>query len=120
MRYSYSRTDRYRILTCPFCGREPEAPHTLKMNFGEAQGGRCECGAIYVYDETGRSLGDAFMDALALLFDQDYDAALSATEDDYEEETITFDRRLGRFVADSKQMSHASKYLFLRKKEKPA
>lgn len=90
------------------------------MAFSEAEGGRCECGAIYIFDETGRFLGEAFMDALALLFDQDYDKALSATEDDYEEETITFDKRMNRFVNDSRQISHVSKYLFLKKKEKPA
>ena len=110
------RHDRYRMLTCPFCGRGPEGPHNIPMRFGETTGGRCECGAVYVFDESGRMLGDAFNDALALLYGEDYDAAYAAGEDEYEEEIITYEKRLGRYVQGSSPHSRSAKYLFLKKK----
>lgn len=85
------------------------------MNFGETVGGRCGCGALYVYDETGRMLGQAFVEALTLLYDDNYDAAFSAPEEEYEEEIISFDRRLNRYIASANAFDHTSKYLFLRK-----
>ncbi|MDA8170103.1 MAG: hypothetical protein M0Z59_10480 [Nitrospiraceae bacterium] len=108
--------ERYRVFTCPFCGRVPESPQKIDMQFGETCGGRCECGAIYVYDETGRMLGEAFVDALALLYGGDYDAAFSASEDDYEEEVISFDKRTNKYIQGGNVLSKASKFLFLRKK----
>jgi hypothetical protein len=39
-------------------------------------GGRCECGAHFVADVTGRGGGQAFVDGLTLLCDGDVDAAL--------------------------------------------
>ena len=110
--------DRYRILSCPFCGRNVEEPGRIEMRFGETTGGRCECGAVYAYDETGRQLGEAFNDALVLLFGGDYDAAYSATEDDYEEETITYNRKTGRYVQGGASPGPSPKYLFLKKTNK--
>ncbi len=114
--------DRRHVLTCPFCGRVPEEPHRIEMRFGETTGGRCECGAVYVYDETGHLQGEAFSDALALLYAGDYDAAQNASETDYQEETISFDRRLGRYFRSSEAaggigglLDRRPRYIFLKK-----
>ena len=113
------RFDRYRTLSCPFCGRNVEEPGSIELPLGgEATGGRCECGAVYVYDETGHQLGDAFNDALVLLYGG-YDAAYSAREGEYEEETITYDRRTGRYVECSTSFGPSPKYLFLKKTRIP-
>ena len=108
------RFDRYRTLSCPFCGRSVEGPGPIDMPLGgEAAGGRCECGAVYVYDETGHQLGGAFNDALVLLYGN-YDAAYSALEGEYEEETVTYERKTGRYVQGSAS-GPSPKYLFLKK-----
>ncbi len=116
------RSDRYRALTCPFCGRLPEEPHKIEMRFGETIGGRCDCGAVFVNDETGRLLGEAFNDALVMLYHEDYDAAQNASEMDYEEEIISFDKKLGRYFqgpdtgrSGGGMLNRRSKYLFLKK-----
>ncbi len=118
----YAGFDRHRVLTCPFCGRVPEEPHTMQLRFGEITGGRCECGAVYAYDETGRLLGEAFNDALTLLYNEDYDAAQNASEADYQEEIISFDKRLGRYFRGpggaegvGALLDRRPKYLFLKK-----
>ncbi len=114
--------DRRRVLTCPFCGRVPEEPHKINMRFGETTGGRCECGAVYAYDETGHLLGEAFNDALTLLYGEDYEAAQSASEGAYQEEMISFDRRLGRYFRGNEAaggigglLDRRPKYVFLKK-----
>lgn len=116
------RSNRYRVLTCPFCGRVPEEPHKIDMRFGETTGGHCECGAVYAFDETGHLLGDAFNDALALLYNEDYDAAQNASEQDYQEVVISFDKRHGWYLqgADADRggpLDRRSKYLFLKKQK---
>ena len=115
----YSGFERYRVLSCPFCGRLVEEPHKIEFRFGEVMGGRCECGAVYAYDETGHLLGEAFNDALTLLFGGDYDAAQNASEDDYQEETVSFDKRVGRYFrgpgASGTPVDRRQKYLFLKK-----
>jgi hypothetical protein len=111
--------EKYRNFSCPFCGRQPEAPHKMEMHFGETVGGRCNCGAIYIYDETGRMLGQAFVEGLALLYGDDYDAAFSAPEEEYEEEIISYDRRLKRFLTGTPSVfDGTSKFVFLRKTKK--
>ncbi len=118
----YAGQDRYRVLTCPFCGRLLEEPRTIEMRFGETTGGWCECGAVYAYDETGRMLGEAFNDALALLYNEDYDAAQNASETGYQEEIVSFDKRLGRYFRGPGApgggrglLDRRPKYLFLKK-----
>ncbi len=107
--------ERYRVFTCPFCEGQPESPHAIRMHFGEMVGGRCRCGAVYAYDETGRMLGEAFVNAITYLYGDNYDKAFSVTEDEYEECIITYDRRLGRYHTSSSVLDHSSKFLFLKK-----
>ncbi|MDD5757903.1 MAG: PBS lyase [Desulfobulbaceae bacterium] len=50
---------------CPFCGQNvppPKAPVQRKMN--EFTMGECQCGAVYVCDETGHNIGSAMVECL--------------------------------------------------------
>jgi len=49
---------------CPFCGKLIDIPQKIKTALGDIIGGRCECGAVYVFDRSGHNLGQAFVDAL--------------------------------------------------------
>ena len=75
---------------CPFCGMridkpgEPDTRMPLEMPVGS-----CACGAVYVCDETGHSLGAAMMEALTYACDMDPDLAAGLLpEDDYREEIV--------------------------------
>ncbi|MDA8326539.1 MAG: hypothetical protein M0033_10020, partial [Nitrospiraceae bacterium] len=57
----------------------------------------------------------AFNDALALLYREDYDAAYSAAEGEYEEEIITYEKRFRRYVQGAGPYDRSAKYLFLKK-----
>lgn len=63
-----SRPDRGKYIPeCPFCGRELPRPVNRLAEFGEVMRGDCSCGAICVCDPTGRNIGEAHMEALALI-----------------------------------------------------
>lgn len=77
---------------CPFCWEWlPAAALQLRVFSGEGcRGGRCPCGAAFVMDDTGRSGGQALLDALALLCDGNLDRAPGLQENvDYELRTRT-------------------------------
>ena len=111
--------DRNNILKCPFCAEVPTVPVGIDTPFGSTvDGGNCSCGAVYVYDRTGRMLGEAFSDALALAFEWNYDAAFSADEGAYEEGVIRFNKKTRKFFSgegDPRDRS-ARFYFILRKK----
>ncbi|UCG77704.1 MAG: hypothetical protein JSV21_09005 [Nitrospirota bacterium] len=80
------------IPKCPFCDQAFEKPSSIWGEFTEFTGGRCDCGAAYICDETGKNLGETLMDALVLLCDNDWDRALSLVPgEEYEEDTISYD-----------------------------
>jgi hypothetical protein len=64
---------------CPFCWEWIPTPRNVMDVFSAdgCLGGRCSCGAAFVVDETGRSGGQALLDAQALVCDGDLDAALA-------------------------------------------
>lgn len=105
-------------LQCPFCKETLEPPSEIKLRFETIEGGRCTCGAVYVYDRTGRNLGEAFTSALVLAYDEDYDKAFSAPEGDYEEAVIRYYQRLGRFVeGEGDRLDRSPKFYFLKRKK---
>lgn len=64
---------------CPFCWEwlpPAEVQHEVFSASG-CVGGRCECGAYFVVDETGRLGGVALMDLQALAANGDLDRALA-------------------------------------------
>lgn len=78
---------------CPFCGNIFEIPCEIKAKLGNVfSGGRCSCGAVYVFDRTGHNLGEAYVDALVLSCDGDWDMAWKLTPDvDYKIESCYYD-----------------------------
>lgn len=84
---------RDREPRCPFCDRLFDRPHEIKTKLGNRfSGGRCECGAVYVFDRTGRNLGEAYVDALTFACNDDWEAAWELTpEVDYQIESLEYD-----------------------------
>lgn len=108
--------DRDKILRCPFCKVTIGEIRDIEAPFGSTlEGGACACGACFVHDRTGKLLGEAYMDALAMAYDWDYDAAL-AGEGGYEEAVIRFDSRFCRyFLGDGGPMDRSAKYYFIKR-----
>jgi len=88
-----------QILECPFCNKPLEEPIEIRTRFGNTfTGGRCECGAVYVFDRSGHNLGDAYVDGLLYACGDDADRAWSLTPDvDYEIVELGYDTRRKRF-----------------------
>jgi hypothetical protein len=75
---------------CPFCWEWLPRPQMLSNVFsaGSTLGGRCDCGAFFTVDETGKSGGQTLLDLQALACDGDLDRALRIQEDiDFELKT---------------------------------
>lgn len=70
---------------CPFCGQNvapPQAPVQRKMN--EFTMGECQCGAVYVSDQTGHNLGSAMVECLVHASHDNWELAWDLTpEEDY-------------------------------------
>jgi hypothetical protein len=70
---------------CPFCGQNvapPKVPVQRKMN--EFTMGECQCGAVYVCDETGHNLGSAMVECLVHASHDNWELAWDLTpEEDY-------------------------------------
>ncbi len=81
-----------KVPKCPFCGGPFKRPEVLTGDFTDFLGGRCDCGAVYVNDVTGKNLGETLMDCLVFACDNDWDRAQSLEpEVDYDEFTISYD-----------------------------
>ncbi len=75
---------------CPFCWEWVPAPETHFHVFSAdgCEGGRCSCGAFFVVDRTGKSGGQARLDAQALACQGDLDRALALRPgDDFDVKT---------------------------------
>ena len=103
------------LLNCPFCSRPLDPPVEIKSRFGSSfEGGKCGCGAVYVYDSTGHNLGDAYIDALGLVCDDDMEKAWSLTPDkDYTVLELGYDRRRNKLGGDPKPRKNSPVYLFI-------
>lgn len=77
-------------VACPFCGMAIDRPRELKTRRpGEMPAGSCACGAVYTFDVTGHNLGAAFIEALVLACDMDWDLASDlASGEDYTEKLL--------------------------------
>ena len=65
---------------CPFCGLDIERPEMAGDN-PDILLGKCSCGAIYACDESGKNLGSAFIEALVMACNKDWDRAWELSED---------------------------------------
>ncbi len=70
---AFERMQQKLRVGCPFCFEWIPAPKNLSGVYSPegAVGGRCECGAAFVLDETGKSGGLALLDAQVHLCDGD-------------------------------------------------
>jgi len=77
-------------VSCPFCGLAVDRPRELKTRRpGEMPAGACACGAVYTFDITGHNLGSAFLEALVLACDMDWELASDlASGEDYSEKIL--------------------------------
>jgi hypothetical protein len=112
------REDKYRerVLTCPFCRTPLGDPVETETPFGNTiEAGFCKCGTVYVFDRSGRMLGETYTEALALAFNWDYDKAYSGGEL-YEEAIVRYSAKWRRYVLDDdRRMNRDSKYYFIRR-----
>ena len=109
------------ILRCPFCERPLGALEEIMTKFGNViTGGKCDCGAAYVYDGSGHNVGDAYVDVLTLTCNGDLDKAWSLTPgEDYDVREFIYDARKNRFSSESIGRGRRSPvYLFVKLKEK--
>lgn len=117
---SEGRRGHNDILRCPFCERPLGELEEITTKFGNAvSGGKCDCGATYVYDASGHNVGDAYVDSLTLLCNGDLDRAWAMTpEEDYEVREFNYDVRKNRFSSESLGRGKRSPvYLFVRLKK---
>ncbi len=82
-------------LHCPFCKRPLPRPVGITVSpFEKAEGGKCECGAIYLSDTTGKNLGEIMLFALGMAADTlSKDAMELVAGEDYEEIILSYDWR---------------------------
>lgn len=109
------------MLRCPFCERPLSEPEEIMSRFGNMiSGGKCGCGAVFVYDRSGHNLGDAYVDALSLLCDDDMDKAWKLVpEKDYEVLELSYNSRRNKFGRGGVSRGRPSPmYLFVKMKEK--
>ena len=107
---------RARALQCPFCDNYLRAPIAINFKDLSFTGGICSCRAVYVLDESGRALGEIFLDALAFACKGDINRSLSLDPEEYETVELDYDQAantIGRRGSPAK----ISKLLFLRLKE---
>lgn len=78
---------------CPFCGRLIDVPREIKTALGDnILGGRCECGAVYAFDRSGRNLGQTYVDVLNFACEGRYDNPWELIPgEDYQEALLYYD-----------------------------
>jgi len=108
------------VLNCPFCESPLEDTHEIMTRFGNmVSGGKCSCGAVFVFDRSGHNIGDAYVDVLGLACDGDMDRALSlAPDEDYEIKELSYNSRRNKFGRESfKRGKPSPVFLFVKLKE---
>jgi len=83
-----------KIATCPFCGEAFKRPEDIRTPLGNIfTGGKCECGAVYIFDRSGHNLGEAYVDGLVFACGNDWERAMSLTPDvDYETRSFYYEQ----------------------------
>ena len=78
---------RVEFPTCPFCGAV--VPRPQEISGAQMPGGTCDCGAAYVMDATGLALGEALLEALALVCEGNEDLGWQLEPgEDYEDRQV--------------------------------
>lgn len=107
------------ILRCPFCEGMIEEPREIAGRFGNTfSGGRCECGSVYVYDQSGHNLGDAYVDALTFAYNNSDEAWNAVPGEDYEIVELNYDQRRHRFMQNAPSRGKlTATFIFVRVKK---
>ena len=112
------RDARFR---CPFCLADIMFIRPINTPFGvEHEGGNCtECGSVFLFDRTGKNLGELYMDTLSLAFDWDLDAAHAAEEGTYEEAVVRHASGGAKFLlGEGNWRDRSNKYYFIKRLNK--
>jgi len=110
------REDKDETARCPFCKLFLRSPEEIKTVSGGFIGGRCECGAVYVCDPTGHNVGEAYVDALAYAYGEDWAGFGSLKADEgYREAVFNYDLRTNRLweVKDIRR-DYSAKIIFVK------
>lgn len=85
--------------------------------YDTVDGGRCHnCGSVYIYDRSGRMLGEAMANALAYAYDWDYDAAFKTENAGYQEAVVRFDKKFSKYMLeDDNRHERGGKYFFIKR-----
>ncbi len=104
---------------CPFCGTIIKIPHKIRTKLGcDIVGGRCECEAVYVLDQSRHNLGEAYVDALNFACEGKYDNPWELIPgEDYQELSLHYDSRTHSF-GKSRYGTENICFLLLKKKDK--
>ncbi len=102
---------KFKIPTCPFCGRPIKKPEYLPVGFSDFEAGICECGSVYVCDVTGHNRGAAFAEALLIACAGDWDLAWDLEpEKDYKEVWIeNYDLSTHSIIQEKESLGRAVK-----------
>lgn len=105
-----------RKLQCPYCNNFLIRPVEIRFKNMELTGGICTCGSVYLYDRTGRNLGEIYLDALTFLCRGDLDRALALAPEDYEDTDFEYDFQTNRIDARSAS-GKSGRVIFVRLRE---
>ncbi|MEC4675630.1 MAG: hypothetical protein VST72_01730 [Nitrospirota bacterium] len=111
-----NRSDNPDILACPFCKSPIDKPREIENGFGDTfTGGKCVCGAVYIFDRSGHNLGEAYVDGLAYACDGDWDKAWGLIPDeDYEVRELSYDGRRNRFSRTQRKLTATFLFVLLK------
>jgi len=91
--------------SCPFCRGGLQRPAEITINSMEkVLGGRCgTCKALYLYDPTGKNLGEAMLQALGIAARElSKDVSDMITGVDYDDVVLSYDARTHRSSGEAK------------------
>ncbi len=108
---------RKKPLQCPFCDNLLAIPLDIDSGTLDITGGICKCSAVYVFDQSGHNLGQAFMDALVFACKEDYDKALSLPPEEYGTEILDYDPSSNTSCISQDETRKSPKLFFLKLKE---
>jgi hypothetical protein len=113
--------DREKVLMCPFCKTVLTTTMEIETPYGESvEGGFCGCGTAFVFDRSGRNSGEAYMNAMALAYGWDYEAACEGADGGFEEAVVRFDTRAMRYLkGEGGRFDRSPKYFFIRRNRRP-
>jgi hypothetical protein len=106
-----------RVLQCPYCDNFLARPVDIKFRDMEFTGGICRCGTVYLFDRSGRNLGEIYLDALTFLCRGDIERALSLGHEEYEDVDFEYDYQTNRIDARSKS-GKSGRVIFMRLRER--